>query len=228
MADTETGGRTLDRLMPRHAQSYIGLGLGIAAFAATVWFAPTYAVGVGANVLFVTFLAITFLKLPRLTADYLREHAREEDTPAPGIFVIVVIVVAASVVSLAMALGTGQQPDPLEVILGVASVILGWFTVQALGALHYAYEYYQAPDEKDSDADVDGGLDFPGDEEPDGVAFMYFSYTVGTSVATSDTKVTTNEMRRRVMFHLVFSHLYNTILLASAVNVIMSLGGGGG
>lgn len=226
MSDFKLGAGTIDRLMPRHAQSYFGLGLGLASFLVTLWLAPVYAVGVGANVLFVTFLAITLFKLPRLTADYLREHAREEDTPAPAIFVIVLIVVAASVVSLALALGTGEQPDAPEVILGVASVIFGWFTVQALGALHYAYEYYQAPD--DGTEGVDGGLAFPGDEEPDGVAFMYFSYAIGTSVATSDTKVTTNEMRRRVTLHMVFSHLYNTILLASAVNVIMSLSSSGG
>ncbi|RYD39118.1 MAG: DUF1345 domain-containing protein, partial [Verrucomicrobiaceae bacterium] len=39
-----------------------------------------------------------------------------------------------------------------------------------------------------------GGLDFPGDEAPDGTAFLYFSFTVGTSVATSDTKVSSNAM----------------------------------
>jgi uncharacterized membrane protein len=57
------------------------------------------------------------------------------------------------------------------------------------------------------------------------VAFLYFSFTVGTSVATSDTKVSSNAMRRRVMVHAVFSHFYNTILLAAAVNVLLSLGG---
>jgi len=71
------------------------------------------------------------------------------------------------------------------------------------------------------------GLGFPGDEEPDGFAFFYFSFAVGSSVATSDTKVTSNTMRRRVGVHSVLSHLYNTIILASAVNVVMALGGGG-
>ena len=73
---------------------------------------------------------------------------------------------------------------------------------------------------------VEGGFDFPGEDAPDGAAFMYVSYTIGTSVATSDTRCTTNAMRRRVMVHLVFSHLYNTIILAAAVNVMLTLGGG--
>ncbi|KKB10269.1 hypothetical protein VE26_04610 [Devosia chinhatensis] len=211
--------------MPRHAPAYFGLALGVAIFLLSLWIVPKHAIGLGANTLFITFLALTAIKLPRLSAPYLKQHAREEDTPAPGIFLIVLIVVIASVISLALALGSGDTPDAVEVTLGVASVLLGWFTVQALGALHYAYEYYQVSDK--GEGSVEGGLDFPGAEEPDGVAFLYFSYTIGTSVATSDTKITSNDMRRRVTFHLVFSHLYNTIILAAAVNVMLSLGGGG-
>ena len=213
--------------MPRHAPFYVGLVLGVIALALGFWLAPEYAISLGSNTLFVVFLSLTYLKVPHLTADYLRNHAGEEDTPVGGIFLIVFIVVAASIVSLFLALSGGQEPDPFEVVASVASVLLGWFTVQAMGALHYAYEYYQAPDTGEGGV-VEGGLDFQGDEDPDGADFMYFSFTVGTSVATSDTKITTSAMRRLVTYHLVFSHLYNTIILASAVNVMLSLGGGGG
>lgn len=217
----------LARLQPRHATLYVGLGLGLACFLAALWLSPPLAFGIGAIGVFVGFLGATALKLPHLTADYLRKHARDEDTPAVGIIGIVLLVVMASVVSLILALNSGGEPDPLEVALGVTSVLLGWFTVQAMGALHYAYEFYQAPEEG-SDREVEGGFDFPGDEDPDGVAFMYYSFTIGTSVATSDTKVTTNRMRQQVLLHLVFSHLFNTIILAAVVNVLLSLGGGGG
>jgi uncharacterized membrane protein len=210
--------------MPRHRAFYVGLALGAVVFWLSLWMLPKYAVSLGANALFVGFLALTFIRLPHLTADYLREHAREEDTPAVGIILIVVVVVAASVVSLFLAVNS-EKPDAGEVVASVASVLLGWFTVQALGALHYAYEFYQAPEQGNEKDGVEGGLDFPGEEEPDGSAFMYFSYTIGTSVATSDTKVTSNAMRRRVIFHIVFSHLYNTIILAAAVSVLTGLGG---
>lgn len=212
------------RIMPRHAPFYLGLAIGVFSFLAGLWFNPAYAVSLGANGLFVGFLLLTFIKLPHLTADYLREHAREEDTPASGIFLIVFIVVAASVVSLFLALSRGENPNSWEVVISVVSVLLGWFTVQAVGALHYAYEYYQVKDAAEG-ADVEGGLDFPGDSDPDGYDFIYFSYTIGTSVATSDTKIESHEMRRLVTAHLVFSHLFNTIILAAAVNVMLSLGG---
>ncbi len=206
--------------MPRHAPFYFSLAAGVLALVAGLVLTPKFAVSIGANALFMVYLALAAIKLPRLSADYLRAHARDEDTPSGGIFLIVLIVVGASVVSLFLALN-GEKPDAAEMVLSVASVLLGWFTVQAVGASHYAYEYYQAP-ETSGEREVVGGLDFPGDEEPDGTAFMYFSFTVGTSVATSDTKATSNAMRRRLTVHLVFSHLYNTIILAAAVNVMMS------
>ena len=213
--------------MPRHAPFSIGLALGVVTFAISLWLMPTFAVSLGANGFFIGFLLLTFIKMPRLTASYLREPAREEDTPAIGIFLIVLLVIVASLVSLFLALSGGSTPDPVEVAISVVSVLLGWFTVQAMAALHYAYEYYQADDAAEG-ADVEGGLAFQGDEDPDGFDFVYFSYTVGTSVATSDTKIESHKMRRIVTVHLIFSHLYNTIILASAVNVLLSLGGGGG
>lgn len=212
-------------VMPRHAPFYFGLLLGLVGLAISFLLIPKYAVSLGANCLFAGYLILAFLKLPLLTADYLHEHAREEDTPGKGILLIVLIVIAASVVSLFLALNQDGGTEPGEIIASVASVILGWFTVQVMGALHYAYEYYQVPDRPRS-AKIVGGLDFPGEEAPDGTAFLYFSFTVGTSVATSDTKVSSNAMRRRVMVHLIFSHFYNTILLAAAVNVLLGAGQG--
>lgn len=212
-------------VMPRHAPFYFGLVFGIVGLILALLVVPKYAISLGANCLFAGYLALTFLKLPLLTADYLHEHAREEDTPGKGILLIVLIVVAASVVSLFLALNQDGGAEAGEIVASIASVILGWCTVQVMGALHYAYEYYQVPDRPRS-AKVEGGLDFPGDEDPDGMAFLYFSFTVGTSVATSDTKVSSNAMRRRVMVHLIFSHFYNTILLAAAVNVLLGAGQG--
>lgn len=218
--------RALSRLMPRHAPFYFGLLIGAVVLALSLWLLPKFAVSLGSNALFLGYMTLTFIKLPHLSAEYLRENAKSEDTPVGGIFLIVLIVVVASVVSLFLALNSGGTPDPWEVAASVLSVILGWFTIQTMGALHYAYEYYQVPDSSDG-AEIEGGLGFQGEDDPDGFDFMYFSFTVGTSVATSDTKVESREMRRLLTVHLVFSHLFNTIILAAAVNVLISLGGGG-
>lgn len=215
--------RVVRHIMPRHAPFYFGLALGVAGLCIALLVIPKYAVSLGANCLFIGFLALSMIKLPHLSASYLHEHARDEDTPGQGILLIVLIVIVASVVSLFLALNSEAGAHPGEIIASVASVVLGWFTVQVMGALHYAYEYYQARD-RGKDKEIEGGLNFPGDEPPDGTAFLYFSFTVGTSVATSDVKVASNTMRRFVLAHLVFSHFYNTILLAAAVNVMLGSG----
>ncbi len=217
----------VNRLMPRHAPFYFGLAIGVVVLVLSLWLMPKFAISLGSNALFLGYMTLSFIKLPRLSAEYLREHAKSEDTPVGGIFLIVLIVVVASVVSLFLALNSGGTPDPWEVAASLLSVILGWFTIQTMGALHYAYEYYQVPDSGNG-GEIEGGLGFQGDDDPDGFDFMYFSFTVGTSVATSDTKAESHEMRRMLTVHLVFSHLFNTIILAAAVNVLISLGGGGG
>jgi uncharacterized membrane protein len=213
------------RIMPRHAPFYFGIALGAITGAISLWLVPKYAISLASNVLFITFLLLTAIKLPHLTSSYLHQHAREEDTPVGGIFLVLLIVVAATIVTLFISLADGR-PDPWEVTASLSSVLLGWFTVQIMAALHYAYEYYEADD--DVGDQYIGGLGFKGGDDPDAFDFMYFSFTIGTSVATSDTDVESGKMRRIVAGHLVFSHLYNTLILASAVNVMLSLGGQGG
>ena len=63
----------------------------------------------------------------------------------------------------------------------------------------------------------------PGGEEPDGTAFLYFSYVVGMTAQTSDTAVVSNAMRRLVTLHGVFSFFFNTVIVAASVNVAISL-----
>ena len=214
------------RLSHRHRLFYQACGIGLAAFVLTVWLLPAYAIGIGGNVFFLCYLGMVARKLPKLTPDFLAEHAREQDAPAGGIFFIAVGVVAVCVVSLFLALNGGSHPDIGEVVSSVISVLLGWFAFHTMAALHYAYEYYQAPDEEAGESEVAGGLSFPGEEEPDGVAFLYFSYVLGAAVATSDVKVASNSMRRRVIAHSTFAFFFNTVILAATVNVALTLGGG--
>ena len=109
--------------------------------------------------------------------------------------------------------------------LSVASVVLGWFAIHTMWAMHYAFEYYDEPEASSGKRkrQVVGGLEFPGGEDPDGTAFLYFSYVIGMTAQTSDTTVTSNAMRRLVTLHGVFSFFFNTILVAAAVNIVVSL-----
>ena len=215
------------RVSTRHGPFYLACGIGLAAFVLSFWLLRASAIGVGGNAMFIAYLGMVFFKLKRLTPDFLAQHARDEDAPVIGIFGVAFAVVVICTVSLFLSLNGEGPANLVEVALSVASVLLGWFTIHTMAALHYAYEYYEAPPKppKKGDPDVTGGMVFPGEDEPDGSAFLYFAYVMGTAVATSDVKVTSNAMRRRVMIHGTFAFFFNTVIVAATVNVVLSLGG---
>jgi len=179
------------------------------------------------SVFFFVYLAMVFpVATRRATAIYLRKHADDEDPPAPVIFVVMFATAVLSAVSLFLSISATGHGVDLRLALSTLSVILGWFVIHTMMAMHYAYEYYGSPAEGHQARGKDGaagGLEFSGSEAPDGISFLYFSYVVGMTAQTSDTEVSTNAMRRLVTIHGIFSFFYNTVILAAAVNLVVAL-----
>jgi uncharacterized membrane protein len=88
--------------------------------------------------------------------------------------------------------------------LAATDVILTWFMLHAVYAEYYAVKYYRE----------DGGLEFPGDEEPDYFDFAYFAYSIGMTFGTTDVAVTRGTFRRTMLVHKLFSFGFNTAILA--------------
>jgi len=217
--------------LPRHGAFYIALVVGALVAVASLFWAREFALLFGALALFVTYLVLIALILPVLTADFLRSRADEADTPTAFIFVVVVGVVAACSVSLFMALNSKGGPLIVEVALSIGSVLLGWFVIHTMAALHYAHEYYlsEAANPKgDPKTGVVGGLDFPEGNDPDWLAFLYFAYVIGVAFAVSDIRITSAKMRGIVLVHATFSYFFNTLIVAATVNVAVAVGSGGG
>lgn len=212
--------------LPRHGAFYLGAGAGAVALVLCLVVLPKYAVAVGANVLFACYLGLTAWEFPCLTPAFLKQRAADADTPVGAIFGVTAMVVAVALLFLFLAVNEGNGPNPAEVAASAVSVVLGWFTVHTMAALHYAYEYYDEPDVSDKHGAVEGGLEFPGsDREPEGSDFLYFSYVVGMTAQVSDVVVTSVGMRRLVTMHGVFSFFFNTVILAATVNVAVTLAG---
>lgn len=222
------GLRLASSRLPRHGIFFLALGFGAVVFAATVWLLPVFAIAFGAIATFVVYLAMVAFLLPVLTPDFLRARADQADTPTPFIFATVVGIVGVCCVTLFMALNGGEEGPLLqEVLISVASVLLGWFTIHTMAALHYAYEYYDLPSANpagEKSGDPVGGLEFPEGDSPDGVAFLYFAYVIGTAFAVSDIRVTSNKMRKLVVMHSTFSYFFNTLIVAATVNVAVAVG----
>ena len=70
-----------------------------------------------------------------------------------------------------------------------------------------------------------GGLLFPGDKRPEGWDFLYFSAVIGMTAQTADTNISTTHMRCVVLVHSILSFFFNTVIVAAAVNLAVSLGG---
>jgi uncharacterized membrane protein len=220
--------RTADLMswLPKHGAFYAGLVAGLAAFLVCLWLSPRYAFAVGVNVLFAVYLGLMFVKFRHLTPEVLRRHADESDLPAWIILGVVVVTVALSIFELFRALNGSSAPALEAVLVGLVSVVLGWFTIHTMAALHYAFEYYESGTKGRDVLPKAGGLQFPDGDTPDGTAFLYFSYAIGTSTAVSDVNVTSNSMRKLVMLHSVFSFFFNTLIVAAMVNVTVAVGAG--
>ena len=218
----------------RYAPFYIAVLCGLAMLALALWLFPHLAVQSAANAFFVVYIVLEFMKFPGLTPQFLKKHAASTDEPAWIIVVVTFGAVMFTVGSLFNLVNKGGRPDALELALSLTAVALGWFSIHTMTALHYAHLYWRPEDRRREMAsdngerhpgspEEHGGLDFPGGEEPGGYDFLYYSLVVGMTAQTADVNVTKTAMRKLTLIHAVVSFLFNTVLVAAAVNVAVSL-----
>jgi uncharacterized membrane protein len=206
----------------RHWNFYLAVIAGAFAAVVTLLLFPDLFPAAAASIFSLTYLVLTARDMPHLTPDYLRQHAADEDAPPLVVFLLTIGIVVYITVALFMVVNAGE-PTPWRIGLGILSVVLGWLMIHAMWGMHYAWEYYEAP-ETGGKLDQRGGLDFPGKDLPDGMAFISFSLVVAMTAQTSDTEISDNKMRRIVTGHSLFSYLFNTVAVAAAVNIVVSLG----
>lgn len=206
----------------RYAPFYTALACGFAALAATLWFWAELAVQIPANVFFIVYLILEYMKFRRLTPAFLKKHAASTDEPAWVIVAVTFAAVVVSVGSLFLLLNSGR-PGPAQLVLSLTSVALGWATIPTMAAVHYAHLYWRPDDEAPEGSGTHGGLDFPGDNEPGGSDFLYYSMVIAMTAQTADIGITKTAMRKLTMLHSVVSFFFNTVLVAAAVNVAVSL-----
>ena len=212
----------------RYSAVYAAVGAGAVAGALAFWLARDVVIQLGAIAFFLAYLVAMLFRLPTMTPAHLRSHADESDIPGYLIMLVALLTLAAASVSLFLVLNGGGAPDRLRLVLGIAALALGWLGVNSMLAFHYAYEYYgtdeSGPEGKDGRKSHVGGLDFPGNDPPDALSFLYFSFVIAMTAQVSDVEVTSNAMRRLVLLHGILSYFVTTVVLAVAVNVVVSLG----
>lgn len=211
----------------RHLPFYAAAIAGLAGFALAAGVTLDLAMVVAADTFFLTYLAMTALSLPYLDADYLSDHAAGSDEPVWAIFLVTLGAVVVAVISLFLMINDTRWSAPLQAVLALAAVPLGWFAIHMMAAIHYAHEFWEPEPGAAGGSRKSaprGGMEFPGTPRPRGSDFVYFAYVVGMTAQTSDVAITGQSMRAFNLAHAVVSFFFNTVLVAAAVNLAVSLG----
>jgi uncharacterized membrane protein len=106
----------------------------------------------------------------------------------------------------------------LAVSLAVGTIVLSWILIQVVFALRYAHEYFSIQDGKPK-----GGLNFGEPGEPDFWDFIHFSIVLGAAAQTADIVFTSRTMRRIGTVHTLVAFGFNTAILATLINVLLSV-----
>src|SRR5262245_21371367 len=126
-----------------HQPFYIAALGGIVAVPLALWLRPGLMIQAAANVFFLVYLVLSAIKIRRLTARFLKNHAAGADEPVWAIFAVTFGAAIVAVTSLFIVINSHDKHDVLSVGLSLASVALGWLTIHTMAALHYAHLYWQ-------------------------------------------------------------------------------------
>ncbi|MEF7613350.1 DUF1345 domain-containing protein [Aquincola sp. MAHUQ-54] len=214
--------------MLRHLRAHPRLLIGIALGSAAGWLLPSTWNGstrtlAGWNAGTWFYLASTWLMMLRSTHDRLRNLAVAHAEGAPAVMSAAVCAVVFTLAAIVLELSrTRQGADPAwpHVALTLVTLLGSWLLLATLFALSYASLYYRHRHRPGH------GLHFPGTSERDPPTygdFLYFSFTLAATSQTSDVAVLDRNIRRWVLAQAVLSFLFNTVLLALAINTAAGL-----
>jgi len=201
-----------------HIRLFVSASFGLAVtllLLATPWHLPTCILA-GWDSGVALYLALIFRIMAHWPIDRIRQRACVEDE---GALALLVLTTASALASLAAVISElGHAPSAYRVALGAVTILLSWTFMHVIFALHYGHEFYgEGSDERT------GGLDFPGNEEPDYWDFLYYSLVVAMTAQVSDVQVTSKKLRRLTTVHGVVSFFFNVVVLALTVNIVSTL-----
>lgn len=162
------------------------------------------------------YLALAWAMAARSSTAKMQQRAAQEDEAAIVFLILTLSTALISLIAIGVELAgihgkvAGEQVFRLAVA-GI-TILCSWFFVHTIYAIHYAHEYYGDEGERQ-------GLAFPHQEKPDYWDFLYFSFNLGAAAQTSDVLIVSKRMRRLALAHTILAFLFNTTILALAVNV---------
>jgi uncharacterized membrane protein len=150
-----------------------------------------------------------------------RDAARQEEGEW-SIFALVLLGAVMSFVAIFLFSNAAERKTHQDYYLAfvITTLVLSWLTINITFAYRYAHEYYSK--DRGSDA-IERGLEFPGEENPDYLDFVYFSFVLGMTFQVSDVNIQSKKLRRLATLQGLIGFLFNTVILALSVNIAASL-----
>ncbi len=171
----------------------------------------------------VGYLATLFWLLRHATPDRIAAKVAATDE---GRFFILFISLSAFIVSIAAIVAEAGQAaaahgadKPARVAFVLITVALSWLFVHTSFANHYAHEFYG----QSAANEARGGLIFPGDVDPNFWDFLHFSLVIGVANQTADIQISSKSIRNAVTVHGCIAFVFNTVILALAINFAASM-----
>ncbi len=202
-----------------HAKFYAALAIGVVALAVSLYLHLRMPVAIGADAFFLSFIAAFAVSVPWMSPEKLQARAQVEDEGVAIVSLIIFAVIAYCCDAIFQTLNIKPPAGPVWTALSLAGAPLGWLVIQLNETLHYSNLFYakQARGQKRQPP-----LEFPGTEEPGVAEFLYLSMVVGMTAQTSDVAVRSAALRNAVTLHGFVSFVFNTVLIALAVNAAIS------
>jgi uncharacterized membrane protein len=172
------------------------------------------------------FLLLSAQLFVTASPDEMPAAAEAEQEGEWTIFWITLAVVIVSFVAVGGEFSEIKSTTPerrgWQVTLVAVTLLMSWLVTHVTFAFRYAHEFY-ARDQ--GGPDVDRGLDFPQEKEPDYLDFLYFALVLGMTFQVSDVQITSRKLRRVATLHGLLSFLFNTVIVAFTVNIAAGLMG---
>lgn len=166
----------------------------------------TWALLVGLHAL-LTWRAFGGLSGPRLQEALDDSGAQREATSLRPSWSVQVSAMALVVVTLLVLLPWWRE-HAVVLTLALVMVAASWLDMVVSFALHYA-------------AIDRGDLDFPGDESRTFSDYLYLAVTVQATFGLPDVSALTSAMRRQLTLHTVLAFLFNTVILAVVITLLV-------
>ena len=213
-----------NRVAPVRFLGFLGVAI-VAVPAATMLLGWRHGVMAGFDLAALLFIVSLVPLIRCAKADEMRGYAARNDANRALMLAVSIAVSLAVLVAVGSELVEKGAPRATAIVLIVATLALAWTFANMVYALHYAHIFYTQgePGEGGKRADQ-AGLDFPDTDEPTYWDFIYFSFTLGMTFQTSDTQMTSTDMRKTAIFQCLAAFVFNLGVLAFTINV---LGSGG-